>query len=70
MTLDFTNTEHASPEVRRLRSVTEASGLELRDRLAVYPEYVRSRDALAAALREGILALSDSSGLVRRDEER
>jgi FO synthase len=71
VTLDFINPERMWPAVRALRAVTEKAGLELRERLAVHPEFVRGRlDFVPAPLRERVLDLSDKSGLVRSEEER
>ena len=38
------NPEAPWPEIERLRAATEAAGLELAPRLAVYPEYVADLD--------------------------
>jgi 7,8-didemethyl-8-hydroxy-5-deazariboflavin synthase CofG subunit len=71
VTRDFINPEHAWPAVRALRDVTENAGLELRERLAVYPEFVRERmDFVPHALRARVTALTDESGMVRITEER
>lgn len=71
VTLDFINPERAWPEVRRLREVTAHAGFELRERLAVYPEYARGRvQCLSESVRSRIPALADETGLVRREEER
>ena len=44
---------------------------QLRERLAVYPEYVRGRiQCLSEPLRARVRALSDETGPVRREEER
>ena len=71
VTLDFINPERAWPEVVRLREVTAQAGFELRERLAVYPEYVRERlPYFPEPMRVRVLSLSDETGLVRRQEER
>jgi FO synthase len=68
--LDFINPEKAWPEVRKLRDVTRAAGFELRERLAIYPEFVRAGlRAVSEPLAQRIRALTDESGLVRREEE-
>ncbi len=67
VTLDHINPEKAWPEVRRLRQVTASAGFELRERLAVYPEYTtRPHALLGSRIRE----LTDHTGLVRCEEER
>ncbi len=43
VTIDFINPEAPWPKLDDLRRRTEAAGYELRDRLCVYPEYVRER---------------------------
>ena len=71
VTLDFINPERAWPAIRRLREVTARAGFELRERLAVYPEFVRDRMKwLPERIRARVLALTDDTGLVDREEER
>src|SRR5712664_1711127 len=41
VTKDFINPEAAWPQIAKLREETEARGFTLRERLALYPEYVR-----------------------------
>ncbi len=41
VTLDFINPEAAWPEIALLRKNSEACGFELRERLAIYPEFTR-----------------------------
>jgi FO synthase len=71
VTRDFINPERAWPAIRALRDVTGQAGCELRERLAVYPEFVRDRmDFIPATLRTRVTELADESGLVRPTEER
>lgn len=71
VTLDFINPERAWPAVDSLRRVTADAGFELRERLAVYPEFIRKKpEFLAAPVFEGARAWCDDSGLVLREEER
>ena len=71
VTLDFINPEKAWPQVRSLREFTEAAGFRLRERLAIYPEYVRKQNGfLPEGMRARVQALADSAGLVRQEEER
>jgi 7,8-didemethyl-8-hydroxy-5-deazariboflavin synthase CofG subunit len=71
VTLDHINPEKAWPEVNRLRQVTESAGFVLRERLSVYPEYLRENGGrLAGPLGNRIRMLMDETGLVRRREER
>jgi FO synthase len=46
VTIDFVNPEAPWPELDDLRRRTEAAGFRLRERLCVYPEYVRARPEL------------------------
>ena len=49
---------------------TERAGLELRERLAVYPEYAVRSEFVHEALRPRVRGLVDEGGLVRGDLER
>jgi 7,8-didemethyl-8-hydroxy-5-deazariboflavin synthase CofG subunit len=69
VTRDFINPEMAWPEVGMLKSITAAAGLELRERLAAYPDYVRDPRWIPEPLRRKALQWADETGMVRRDLE-
>jgi 7,8-didemethyl-8-hydroxy-5-deazariboflavin synthase CofG subunit len=69
VTRDFINPEMAWPQIAALRSVTQEAGFELRERLAVYPEYLRDPLWVPDALRRRALAWTDEAGLVRGEQE-
>jgi 7,8-didemethyl-8-hydroxy-5-deazariboflavin synthase CofG subunit len=62
VTKDFINPEAAWPQITRLRSETEARGFTLRERLALYPEYVGRVEFLSPRVREQVNRLADSDG--------
>src|SRR5712675_2188387 len=62
VTKDFINPEAAWPQIAKLREETEARGFTLRERLALYPEYVTRRDFLEPRVRERMQLLADSEG--------
>jgi len=62
VTKDFINPEAAWPQIARLRSETEARGFELRERLAIYPEYVGRSEFLSPHVREQVNRLSGPDG--------
>ena len=62
VTKDFINPEAAWPQIAKLREETETRGFTLRERLALYPEYVTRRDWLSAHVREHLQLLADSEG--------
>jgi FO synthase len=69
LTPDHINPERPWPGLAELRRRTEAAGHELRERLAVYPEYT-TRDAfLDERLRPRVAKLVDPEGFVRPDLE-
>lgn len=71
VTRDHINPERAWPALEQLRAVTERAGFTLRERLGVYPEYVRRAERfLDPALHPRVRAWADEAGLVRREEER
>jgi len=69
LTLDHINPEAPWPRIVELRKATEAAGYELRERLAIYPEYVRRPEFLAEALRTRVSAYTDTDGYVRQELE-
>jgi 7,8-didemethyl-8-hydroxy-5-deazariboflavin synthase CofG subunit len=67
VTKDFINPEAAWPQIAKLRAETEARGFTLRERLALYPEYVTRADLagtnfLSSRVRESVRLLADSEG--------
>jgi len=70
LTPDHINPERPWPALAELRRRTEGAGHELRERLAIYPEYAARADFLDEALRGRVAALVDADGLVRPDLEK
>jgi FO synthase len=62
VTEDFINPEAAWPQIAKLRTETEARGFKLRERLALYPEFVQSGKFLSAGVRERAQRLADVDG--------
>jgi 7,8-didemethyl-8-hydroxy-5-deazariboflavin synthase CofG subunit len=62
VTKDFINPEAAWPQIARLRSETEARGFTLRERLAIYPEYVGRAEFLSPRVREQVNRLAGQDG--------
>jgi len=69
LTPDHINPERPWPGLAELRLRTESAGHELRERLAVYPEYATRRAFLDARLGDRVARLVDSEGFVRPDLE-
>ncbi|MFZ1058280.1 MAG: 7,8-didemethyl-8-hydroxy-5-deazariboflavin synthase CofG [Candidatus Rokuibacteriota bacterium] len=70
LTVDHINPEAPWPLIGALRRATEAAGFELRERLAIYPEYASRPEFLAEGLRPRVEALVDGGGYVRTEYER
>jgi FO synthase len=72
LTPDYINPEKPWPHLEQLRLRTEAKGLQLRQRLPIYPEFLNPRFLHAAnpLLVERLAAAQDASGLAlpRRNE--
>jgi FO synthase len=66
LTIDFINPEAPWPHLTALERATAAGGAELRERLAIYPEYIGRPGFVPAALRDRVLSLVDDAGLVRQ----
>ena len=69
LTPDHINPERPWPGLAELRRRTEAAGHELRERLAVYPEYTTREAFLDERLRPRVAELVDAEGFVRPDLE-
>jgi FO synthase len=54
VTKDFINPEAAWPQISRLRRETEARGFILRERLAIYPEFIGRQSFLSPLVREQV----------------
>jgi len=65
VTRDFINPEAAWPQIERLRAETEARGLQLRERLAIYPEFVWRDEFVCSPVRERIARFATSDGFAR-----
>ena len=70
LTLDHINPERPWPLLGDLRRRSAAAGFELRERLAVYPEYARRPEFVTEPLRARVAAFVDGDGLVREPYER
>ncbi len=71
VTLDFINPEAPWPELIELRERTEATGQTLRERLPVYPEYIREGGAwFDAELSEVLPRFADDEGYVLESPRR
>jgi FO synthase len=63
LTIDFINPEAPWPALLELQQRTEAAGYRLRERLAVYPEYVTGRpEFFDARMLERLRAATDAQG--------
>jgi 7,8-didemethyl-8-hydroxy-5-deazariboflavin synthase CofG subunit len=65
VTRDFINPEAAWPQIATLRSETEVRGFTLRERLALYPEFVGREEFLSTRVRERLNLVADSAGYAR-----
>ena len=62
VTKDFINPEAAWPQITKLRAETEARGFTLRERLALYPEFLTSGRFLSARVHERAHHLASADG--------
>jgi len=65
VTRDFINPEAAWPQVARLRSETESRGFTLRERLALYPEFVHRDEFLSLRVRKRVREVAGTDGFAR-----
>ncbi len=62
LTIDYINPEAPWPKLTELHAVTEGEGFRLRERLALYPEFIGREGFLAPALAEKVRAAVDADG--------
>lgn len=62
LTLDYINPEAPWPNVEQLARLVEAKGLQLRERLAVYPEFVGRPEYFSPPVGELLRQRTDSNG--------
>ena len=70
ITIDHVNPESPWPQIEQLEKITNNKGMELVERLAIYPEYIEDESWYDKNLHSGILELSDSSRYGRHDQWR
>ncbi len=65
VTKDFINPEAAWPQIARLQAETESRGFTLRERLALYPEFVGRDEFLSSCVRQRIAEVAGTDGFAR-----
>jgi FO synthase len=65
VTKDFINPEAAWPQISTLRAESESRGFVLRERLAVYPEFITRDGFLSSKVRSRLDLLAASDGYAR-----
>jgi 7,8-didemethyl-8-hydroxy-5-deazariboflavin synthase CofG subunit len=65
VTKDFINPEAAWPQIGKLDAETAARGFTLRERLAIYPEFLKRKDFLSSNVRPHLAKLATPDGFAR-----
>ncbi len=66
VTVDFINPDHAWPEIEQLAASTAEAGLELQERLTIYPDFLHRSDRfLDPSLASRINDMARTDGLAR-----
>lgn len=65
LTIDHINPEAPWPQIDGLREKTASAGFELRERLAVYPEFAQRDEFLSEPARERVKSMCDEEGYAR-----
>jgi 7,8-didemethyl-8-hydroxy-5-deazariboflavin synthase CofG subunit len=65
VTKDFINPEAAWPQIERLQAENHARGFTLRERLALYPEFIGRPEFASPRVRESLTSLASSDGYAR-----
>jgi 7,8-didemethyl-8-hydroxy-5-deazariboflavin synthase CofG subunit len=62
VTPDFINPEHPWPSVTELRTAIERAGFIPRERLPIYPRYVKDSRFMSREVRQVVIELADEDG--------
>jgi len=65
VTKDFINPEAAWPQISKLDAETAARGFTLRERLAIYPEFLKRQNFLSPDVRRHLIPLASPEGFAR-----
>jgi FO synthase len=65
VTKDFINPEAAWPQIKRLKEETESRGFILRERLALYPEFIGREEFLSPRIRHRMAEAAGADGFAR-----
>src|SRR5579863_9936499 len=65
VTKDFINPEAAWPQIGRLQAETHGRGFTLRERLALYPEFLGRPEFASPRVRKSVAALASSDGYAK-----
>src|SRR5213594_4152245 len=65
VTKDFINPEAAWPQIARLQTETESRGFTLRERLALYPEFVHCQEFLSQCVGNRVAEIAGPDGFAR-----
>jgi FO synthase len=65
VTKDFINPEAAWPQIGRLQAETRARGFTLRERLALYPEFIHRPEFSSPRIRKSLAAFASPDGYAR-----
>jgi 7,8-didemethyl-8-hydroxy-5-deazariboflavin synthase CofG subunit len=68
ITPDFINPEFAWPQIAALRETTKRAGFDLRERLAIYPEFLRRPEFVADELKPKVARMADADGYALLEE--
>jgi FO synthase len=69
LTIDYISPEAPWPKIEELREVTEEAGFELRERLAIYPEFATNERFVRDACRPALDRWTDGTGFVRQEAQ-
>lgn len=62
LTPDYINPQHPWPRIAELRAATERAGFVPRERLPIYPRYVKDEEFMSKEVKERVFELADEDG--------
>lgn len=68
ITTDFINPDFPWPKIEDLEKITKNNGFDFKERLPIYPKYIRKSEFMSKSIKDKVFSLADNEGYVRRSD--